>query len=90
MTAPHTQPLTGHQSDRNPEESSNGSITRKINEAYEKILAHYNSTDIQINHINTNVPYYHSYKKKIKYAVILMVVVSLVVFLWFMKKYYFF
>ena len=76
--------------DRNQDEFTNGTMTRKINEAYKIIANEYKKSDKKFMHIKTNVPRYYLNKKMMRFTFFFIVIISIFVFLGFMKKYYFF
>jgi len=76
--------------DRNKDELTNGTITRKINEAFKLIANKHNKADKKFKYVKTNVPRYYTGKKMMRFTFFLIVVTFILAFLGFMKKYYFF
>ena len=79
--------------DRNWYENSDGTKTRKINEAYDKIVNECNKTDIPFAHKKINIPPPYPYKKRTynnRLILILIVITLIIAFFMFMKKIIFF
>jgi hypothetical protein len=76
--------------DRNQNEFINGTITRKLNEAYKIIANEYNKANKTFRYIKTNVPRYYPEKKMMRFIFFLLIVIFILVFFGFMKTYYFF
>ena len=76
--------------DRNQKESAVGTYTRKINEAYEKIVNRSNRVDIPFENTKIDLSHYYQHKKKMKFTLFLISMISLLAFLLLMNRYYFF
>lgn len=71
--------------DRNRDGLINGSITMRINEAYELIANKYCKTDQPFKYIKTRVPSYFAYRKKKIFALFIIFLIFIFTFLMVMK-----
>jgi hypothetical protein len=75
--------------DRNREEFSDTTKTRRINEAYEKIIDKYNMKDVALKSEDITIPRAYPYEKKSyekRLILFLVIIVLLLLFFGFMKK----